>query len=76
MNVKVYSTNTWPWCTKVKDYLRSKNIPYTDYNVNQDKGAAMEMVQKSGQSGVPVIDIDGKIIIGFDKERIDKILAL
>lgn len=76
MNVKVYSTNTWPWCTKVKDYLRSENIPYVEYNVNQDRAAAMEMVQKSGQSGVPVIDIDGKIVVGFDKSRIDSILGL
>ena len=76
MNVKVYSTNTWPWCTKVKDYLRSENIPYVEYNVNQDRAAAMEMVQKSGQSGVPVIDIDGKIVVGFDKARIDSILGL
>ena len=76
MNVKVYSTNTWPWCTKVKDYLRSENIPYVEYNVNQDRAAAMEMIQKSGQSGVPVIDIDGKIVVGFDKARIDSILGL
>lgn len=76
MNVIIYSTTTWPWCTKVKSYLDSKNIAYTDYNVSSDREKAMEMIQKSGQQGVPVLDIDGKIIVGFDQKKIDSTLGL
>ena len=75
-NVIVYSTNTWPWCTKVKDYLGSKNIEYTTYDVSKDSDKAMEMVDKSGQRGVPVIDINGSIVVGFDKASIDELLRL
>ncbi|HAV92378.1 TPA: NrdH-redoxin [candidate division WOR-3 bacterium] len=74
--VKVYSTPTCPWCVKAKQYFASKNIPYTDINVAVDRNAAMEMVQKSGQQGVPVIEIDGNIIVGFDQARIDSLLGL
>ena len=76
MNVIIYSTPTWPWCTKVKDYLSSKNVSFEDYDVSKDKDKAVEMVQKSGQRGVPVLDIDGQIIVGFDKTGIDKLLNL
>ena len=76
MNVIIYSTLTWPWCTKVKDYLSSKNVSYEDYDVSKDQEKAVEMVQKSGQRGVPVLDIDGQIIVGFDKTGIDKLLNL
>ena len=76
MNVLIYSTTTWPWCTKVKSYLDSKNIAYTDYNVSSDSEKAMEMIQKSGQQGVPVLDIDGKIVVGFDQKKIDSLLGL
>ena len=76
MNVIIYSTPTWPWCTKVKDYLNQKNVSFTDYDVSKDYNKAVEMVQKSGQRGVPVIDINGQIIVGFDKASIDQILGL
>lgn len=76
MNVIVYSSPFWPWCTKVKDYLDSKNISYSDYNVSKDREKALEMVRKSGQQGVPVLDINGTIVVGFDKNRIDNILGL
>ena len=75
-NVIVYSTSTWPWCTKVKDYLKSKNIEFTEYNVQTDREKAMEMVDKSGQRGVPVLDINGTIVVGFDKASIDDLLGL
>lgn len=75
-NIIIYSTPSWPWCTKVKDYLSQKNITYTDYDVSKNYDKAVEMVQKSGQRGVPVIDINGQIIVGFDKASIDKILGL
>lgn len=74
MTVKVYSTPTCPWCTVAKNYLASKNVPYVDYDVSRDRNAAMEMIQKSGQRGVPVIDIDGNIIIGFDQQAIDRLI--
>lgn len=58
------------------DYLDSKNVSYDDYDVSKDRDKATEMVQKSGQRGVPVIDINGEIIIGFNKAAIDKLLGL
>lgn len=75
-NIRLYTTNTCPWCTKVKNYLQSNNINYEEVNVGLNRAAAIEMVNKSGQMGVPVLDIDGKIVVGFDKNRIDSILGL
>lgn len=60
----------------VKDYLRSNNISYIEKDVIKDQKAAVEMINKSGQRGVPVIDIDGNIVVGFDKDNIDRILGL
>jgi glutaredoxin len=60
----------------VKQYLKSKNIEFTDYDVSEDEDKADEMINKSGQQGVPVIDIDGKIIIGFNRAEIDAALKL
>lgn len=76
MNILIYSTTTWPWCTKVKSYLDSKNMAYTDYDVAKDREKAIEMVNKSGQQGVPVLDINGTIVVGFDQNKIDKLLGL
>ena len=73
--VKVYSTKTCPWCTKVKDFLKSKNVKFENIDVGEDRKAAEEMVEKSGQMGVPVTDINGKIIVGYDKEAIENALA-
>ncbi len=74
MTVKVYSTPTCPWCTVAKNYLKSRNVPFEDIDVTRDRAAAVEMVQKSGQRGVPVIDIDGRIIVGFDQGTIDSLI--
>lgn len=74
MSVKVYSTPSCPWCTVAKNYLSSRNVPFEDVDVSRNRDAAMEMIQKSGQRGVPVLDINGKIIIGFDKETIDTLI--
>ena len=76
MNVIVYSTNTWPWCVRVKDYLKQNNIEFKEFNVAEHHEAAMEMIQKTGQRAVPVIDVDGNIVIGFNKEKLDKLLGL
>lgn len=74
--VKVYSTPTCPWCIKAKQFLTENKIKYADINVADDQQAAQEMIDKSGQMGVPVLDIDGKIIVGFDMEEIKKALKL
>ncbi|MCR3760755.1 glutaredoxin family protein [Clostridium felsineum] len=74
--VKVYSTTTCPWCTKAKSYLASKNIDFIDANVQDDMNARDEMLNLSHQNGVPVINIDGNIVIGFDKAKIDELLNL
>ncbi|MEK6948803.1 MAG: glutaredoxin domain-containing protein, partial [Nanoarchaeota archaeon] len=60
---------------KAKDFLKEKKVDFKDVDVGADQEAANEMVEKSGQMGVPVIDVDGKIIIGFDKEELEKALA-
>jgi glutaredoxin 3 len=59
-----------------KRYLKEKNIEFEDVDVSQNREAALEMIQKSGQMGVPVIEIDGQIVVGFDKERIDELLKI
>lgn len=74
MKVIVYSTPTCPYCVMAKDYLAEKNIPYEDVDVSTNPARAREMIQKSGQRGVPVIDIDGNIVIGFDRNRIDQLI--
>lgn len=73
--VKVYSTTSCPWCVKVKEYLKTKKIAYDEINVSEDPKGLKEMIEKSGQRGVPVIDIKGTIIVGFDKEAIEEALA-
>ena len=74
--VKVYSTPTCPWCKRTKEFLDENKVPYDDINVAADQASAKEMVEKSGQMGVPVIDIKGTIIVGFDKPAIEKALDL
>jgi glutaredoxin 3 len=74
--VIVYSTEACPWCHKAKDFLKENNIEFEDKNVAEDEAAKNEMTEKSGQMGVPVIDIDGTIIVGFDQEAIKKALNL
>lgn len=74
--VKVYTTNSCPWCVKAKTYLKSKNISFEELNVQEDMKAREEMVKKSKQMGVPVLDINGTIIIGFDKNSIDTALNI
>lgn len=73
-NIIVYSTKMCPYCVMAKKYLESKNIDFTDVDVSSDYSKALEMVKKSGQQGVPVIEIDGQIIVGFDRQKIDQIL--
>jgi len=74
--VTVYSTQSCPWCVKAKEFLKQNKIKFEDKDVSENDKAREEMVKKSGQMGVPVLDIDGEIIIGFDVERIKEALKL
>lgn len=73
--IKVYSTETCPWCKKLKAYLKEKNVEFEDIDVSVNQEAMNEMTEKSGQMGVPVIDIDGTIIVGFDKPKLESALS-
>lgn len=72
--VTVYSTPTCPYCVRAKQFLKDSNIPFEDFDVSKDQTKAQEMVEKSGQMGVPVIAIGDQYIVGFDKEAIQKAL--
>ena len=74
VKVIVYSTAQCPYCTYAKDYLKEKNVDFEAIDVSADEKKAQEMIDKSGQMGVPVLDIDGHIVVGFDKEKINKYL--
>lgn len=74
MNVKIYSTKTCPYCKLTKDFFHEKGIAYTEIDVAADPTAANEMVKKSGQMGVPVIDIDGTTIVGWNKAALEEAL--
>ncbi len=75
-NVTVYTTPTCGWCYRVKSYLTEKGVSYEEKDVSRDREAAMEMIKKTNQMGVPVLDIGGAMIVGFDKERINYFLGI
>ena len=75
-SVKVYSTPTCPYCNKTKAFLKENDIAFESIDVSQDREAAKEMMEKSGQMSVPVIDIDGEIIIGFDQKALSEELGI
>ena len=70
--VIVYSTPSCPYCKMAKEFLAQKKVPFKEIDVSEDQDAAFAMIKKSGQMGVPVIEIGNKIIVGFDKEAIAK----
>jgi glutaredoxin-like YruB-family protein len=74
--VTVFTTPSCSWCTRVKSYLSGRGVSYTEVNVAKDERAMQRMVARSGQMGVPQLDIDGRMIVGFDKARIDQALGL
>ena len=76
MTVKIYSTQSCPWCHKTKEFLKKNKVKFKDIDVGSDQKAAQEMIKKSGQTGVPVLDINGEIIVGFQEEKIKKALKL
>ncbi|MEW6035469.1 MAG: glutaredoxin domain-containing protein [Candidatus Micrarchaeota archaeon] len=74
-DVTVYSTPTCPYCTMAKAYLAGKGVEFRDIDVSKDREKAREMVIRSGQGGVPVLEINGRMIVGFDRQLIDDALA-
>lgn len=72
--ITVYSTTFCPYCKMAKEYLTQKGVEFKEVNVQEDDEAAAEMIRKSGQMGVPVLDMNGTIIIGFDRPAIDRAL--
>jgi glutaredoxin-like YruB-family protein len=74
--VKIYTTPACPFCVMAKEYLKEKGIEFEEIDVSKNEKAAKEMIEKSGQMGVPVIEIDEQIVVGFDKEKIDELLKL
>ena len=74
--IKIYSTPTCIYCKYAKEFFKKNNIEYTDLNVAEDEKAREEMISKSQQMGVPVIDIYGKLVVGFDQRKIEELLNL
>jgi len=74
--VKVYSTPVCPFCVTLKKFLKDHDVEFEEFDVSEDEEARKEMIEKSGQMGVPVVDIDGKIVVGFDKQKISELLNI
>ena len=74
--VKLYTTSTCPWCVKTKEFLKAHNIQYKETNVGEDEKGRNEMFEKSGQFGVPVTDVNGTVIVGYDRDALKKALGL
>ena len=75
-HVVIYSTPTCTYCKAAKDFFAEHNVPFEEHNVAQDVARRQEMIEKSGQMGVPVITIDDKMIIGFDQDRLEEALGV
>ncbi len=76
MSVTVYSTNSCPWCVKAKDFLKDNKVAFKEVNVAEDPKGLQDMEEKSGQRGVPVIDANGTIIVGFDRDALKAALKI
>ena len=74
--IKVYSTPTCPYCVTLKKFLKEKGFDFADIDVSLDEKELNEMVEKSGQMGVPVVDIDGQIVVGFNRDKIVELLKI
>ena len=74
--VVVFTTPTCSWCTKLKNYLRQNNVRYKEIDISKDASAARDVMKKTGQTGVPVTFIDNAAVVGFAKDKIDKLLGL
>lgn len=76
MIVKVYSTPTCPYCKMIRQFFAENNIQFEDIDVAANQAMAQEMIKKSGQLGVPVIDVNGQIVVGFDKNKLKQLLNI
>ena len=76
MTIRIFSTPSCPYCVTLKEFLKEKNFEFTDIDVSQDQNALEEMMAKTKQMGVPVIDINGEFIVGFNKEKICQLLNI
>ena len=74
MAITMYSTPTCTYCRKAKDWFRENHIKFTEYDISRDQRRADEMMRKSGQMGVPVIDVNGRVIVGFNQPEIERAL--
>lgn len=74
--ITVYSTPLCPYCVTLKEFLKQKNFVFEEIDISQNLAQQKEMVEKSGQLGVPVVEIDGEIVIGFDREKISCLLGI
>ena len=74
MAVTIYTTTFCPWCKKTKEFFKENNVKYKEINVGNNLKAAEAMIKKSGQQGVPVVDINGKIVVGFDEAKLRKLI--
>lgn len=74
--IRIFTTNACPYCYTLKEFLKEKNIEFEEIDVLKDARAREEIIKKSGQMAVPIIDIEGKIIVGFDKEKISNLLGI
>ena len=74
--IVIYSTEFCPWCRKAKEFFKEHKIKYKEFDVGKDDKKAKEMMEKSGQKGVPVIEIDGEIMVGFDEEKLREFLKI
>ena len=73
--VVIYTTPTWPYCHRAKEYLSRKGISFVEYNVAEDREKAKEMIEKSKQMGVPVIIVDNEVMVGFNQAKLDSLLS-
>lgn len=74
--VVVFTTPTCSWCARAKRYLRTQGVRYKEVDVSRDAQAARDLVRRTGQMGVPVIEIDGRPIVGFDQAKVDRLLGI
>jgi len=74
--IEIYSTPTCHYCHLAKDFLKEKNIDFVDYDVSTDAAKRQEMIEKTGQMGVPVISVDGQLMVGFDQGKISELIGV
>jgi glutaredoxin-like YruB-family protein len=74
--IVVYTSDSCPWCNKAKDYLKGLKMPFKEVNVSRNPAEADKLVKRTGQTGTPQLDINGKYVVGFDKPKIDALLGI